>query len=1359
MELHVTLASAPPSAFPAREIVVDTSALRTGAALVDRLQAAGYTGPFTVEGTPLAALIPYSGDLTPGAVIVCGASPATIGRTRLPHLLLVVHSGPDAGQVVPLTRGSYTIGRAASDIVLADPALSRNHALLTVTEDSILLEDLDSVNGTFVDGESITTASVTVATALRLGASRCSIELIDDPGWTAAGPGDVLEPLPVGLDVPKEPSRILVLTALLPLVLGVVLALTTGMWFFLAFSALSAVTGLVPLLTYRRSAAAFTSAVHDAAERDRERRCRAVPDAGQTAVDALRAAHLAASDASREAETTPHAVLLGLGLADQPANLSVGRTDTPFTPPLLPNVPLLVPYSPSVNDGIHRRRFTVAGDVEAVRGVMRAFLLQVAHPRSGPAFVLCWGPGRALPHHARFLPNVRLTHDPRVLASFAELEGVLLVFQLSDDLPEVAGAADVFVIRFLLGSTPAVGTTLGRLGTDEAAMTVAAGVARAWISGREYEVTPDRVSARTFERTARDLARAAALDDGSRPWERTARTTSFPVLPRSASLWSADLMPGMLETSTPRRWSSSDPKSPTAHLGQSARGRLSINLVKDGPHLLVGGTTGSGKSEFLRTLVLGLALEQPPEHLTMLLIDYKGGSGLGALAALPHCVGYLTDLSSESTARALTSLRAELRRREGLCAEWGAHDLDELRTVAPSSCPPRLVVVIDEFRMLSDEVPTAVPDLMKIAALGRSLGVHLILATQRVQGAVTPDMRANITSSVLLRVQTVLESQDLLGSAVAAQIPIDLPGRAFLRRGAGGPIEFQVASASEAPPSQDSAGWQDVDAYLGEGSADAGEAVATSTGLEQVAMALTAAVGRSTDRRPHRPVLPPLPARLSAAACAAFRPVVREGGGQMAGESPAAVTLGLADYPERQEQRLLIWRPADHSHLALVGLPGSGVAEALASIVSSLPATDPDVHLYLLDGDGSLARCSRSPHVGASVRSSETKRAARVLERLCGLPLEGRGDVPAVVLVVSGWARWISQFRQGRSARAEEDLHALVRDGATTGVTVIVTGDRELTTSRFFALMPNRVYLPLGAHQETTMTWPKMPQIDALAGRGFAQGRITGSSGEGVCQLVLDDAAAELQNRPPALPPFRVHPLPSTIDVNVLYAALPPRRAQESDDLALGVYGDDLRPYSISLGAGEAYLLLGHAASGRTTALRVLAESASRLQPHRTVLSPSPPASGPEILAYWRGLPARADDDWSSCILLVDDADRLPTDVHAVLSGLVARGAAAVLSAKPGPSLMTRVPLSLQARGMGRGFILSPRAPSDGDAFGIRLDVEGTSVPGRGYACEPTGAVEVQIARAPDGRPPESATHGTGEGNATAFCRPRSSAR
>lgn len=1366
MELHVTLASAPPSAFPAREIVVDTTALRTGSALVDRLQAAGYSGPFTVGGTPLAALIPHSGDLMQGAVIVCGTSPATTERSRLPHLLLVMHSGPDAGQMFPLTRGSYTIGRAASDIVFADPALSRNHALLTVTEDSILLEDLDSVNGTFVDGESITTASITVAAALRLGASRCSIELIDDPGWTAAGTGDVLEPLPVGLDVPKKPSQVLVLTALLPLVLGVVLALTTGMWFFLAFSALSAVTGLVPLLTYRRSAAAFTSAVRDAAQRDRGRRYRAVPDAGQIAIDALRAARPAASNASREAQATPHAVLLRLGLADQPANLSVGRTDAPFTPPLLRNVPLLVPCSPSGNDSTRTRTFTVAGDAEAVRGVMRALLLQVAHPRSGAVSVVCWGPARALPHHARFLPNVRLTHDPRVLASFARIEGVLLLFQLSEDIPEMAGAADVFVIRFLLGSTPAVGTAPGTAGTVEATMTLAAGVARAWISGHGYEVTPDRVSARTFERTARDLARAAALDDGSRSREPLARTT-FPGLPRSASLWSEDLMPGTLETSMPRRWSSSDPKNPTAHLGQSARGRLSINLVKDGPHLLVGGTTGSGKSEFLRTLVLGLALDQPPENLTMLLIDYKGGSGLGALAALPHCVGYLTDLSSESTARALTSLRAELRRREGLCAEWGAHDLDELRTVSPSSCPPRLVVVIDEFRMLSDDVPTAVPDLMKIAALGRSLGVHLILATQRVQGTVTPDMRANITSSVLLRVQTALESQDLLGSAVAAQIPIDLPGRAFLRRGSGGPIEFQVASSSDAPPSYDSAGWQDVDAYLGEGSADAGGAVAKSTGLmnkhamlEQVAKALTAAVGRSTDRRPHRPVLPPLPARLSAAACAAFRPVVREGGGPTAGDSRAALTLGLADYPERQEQRLLIWHPADHSHLALIGLPGSGVAEALASLVSSLPAADPDVHLYLLDGDGSLARCSSSPQVGAHVRSSETKRAARVLERLCGLPLEGSGDAPAVVLVVSGWARWISQFRQGRSARAEEDLHALVRDGATTGVTVIVAGDRELTTSRFFALMPNRVYLPLGAHQETTMTWPKMPQIDALVGRGFAQGRITGSSGEGVCQLILDDATAELENQAPALPPFRVHPLPSTIDVDVLYAALPPRRAQESDGLVLGVYGDDLRTYSITLGAGEAYLVLGHAASGRTTALRVLAESASRFQPHRTVLSPSSQASGPEVIAYWRGLPTRADDvDWSSCILLVDDADRLPTDVQNVLSGLVGRGAATVLSARPGPSLMTRVPLSLQARAMGRGFVLSPKSPNDGDVFGVRLDVEGTSIPGRGYACEPSGAVEVQLARASDGRPPESTSHGAGQGGATAFFRPRSSAR
>ncbi|WP_434993705.1 FtsK/SpoIIIE domain-containing protein [Arthrobacter sp. Ld5] len=1343
MDLHLTLAGAPPRTFPPREIVVDTDTLRTGAALADRLAADGYRGPFTVDGVPLGALLPHTGGFVHGAVIVCGAVPGPPAPAPLPHLAFVVHTGPDAGQVIPLTRGSYVVGRAAADITIADPALSRRHALLTVAEDSIVLEDLGSANGTFVDGVAITTADITDAADLRVGASRCGIELIDAPGWTPTDPRSVLEPLPVHAALPDTPSRLLVLTALLPLVLGVVLALTTGMWFFLAFSALSALTGLVPLMTHRRKAAVFAAEVRDAAGRDCARRRSAAPDPGQTGLDALRASRRPPSGAAPIEREEPDFVLLRLGLTDQPANLTVARSGSPFEAPVLDGVPLLLPCPGTTGAGEASCTlpFTISGDRAAVDCVLRALLLQAAHPRSGAPTLVCWGAARFLPHHARFLPNVHLTHDPGVLTALAARAALLLVFQLAEDLPALAGAVQVVVLRFAAGPPPGGPPSSGG-GRGGEGMLLTDGKALVTLGGGEYEVLPDGVSARTFERSARLLARAAALDPASSARCRSTRPGTASALPASVSLWSAELRPDTLAPAVAGRWSSSDGGHATACVGRSADGPLSIDLVKDGPHLLVAGTTGSGKSEFLRTLVLGLALHHPPDHLTLLLIDYKGGSGLGPLASLPHCVGGLTDLSGESTARALTSLRAELRRRERLCSGYSVRDLDELRRAAPLACPPRLVIVIDEFRMVSDDVPSAVPDLMRIASLGRSLGVHLVLATQRAQGAVTPDMRANITTSVLLRVQTPLESQDLLGTSAAADLPVDIPGRAFLRRGSEAPVAFQTASASAPPPADHGGGWQDVATHIGGPSArpalgGAPDAAGTvrrqpsdTVGDDAVDRAVEAlrSVAGGGAAHPRRPVLPPLPRALSTTACRAFPPVTAGNDTPVTGPA-GGVALGVADFPDRQAQRLLLWRPRDHSHLAVVGLPGSGGARALAAVVAGLPELDPDVHLYLLDGDGTLSDGSRYPQTGAYVRADETRRAGRVLERLAGLA-GPPGEGPGIVLVVTGWGRWSSQFRQGRLARAEEDLHTLVRDGAFRGVTVCIGGDRELTAARFFALLPNRVYLPLGTQQETTLTWPKLPPLDAVAGRGLVQGRITGAWGDGVCQLVQDGTRPGRPGTPPARPPFPVHRLPRTVDAARLHARSSPELRRGSIDLPVGVYGDDLEPYAISLRPGEVFLVLGRPGAGRTTTIRVLRDAAARLRPRPAVVAPPDGACPSESMGFWKELVASgARPPASDCLLLVDDADHLPAGIHQVLAGLVAQGAAAVLAAVPGPSLAARVPLAAQVRGLGRGLVLSPRSPGDGDFLGVRLDPDGAAIPGRGYACDPSEVVEVQVAR------------------------------
>src|SRR5690606_37056086 len=159
--------------------------------------------------------------------------------------------------------------------------------------------------------------------------------------------------------------------------------------------------------------------------------------------------------------------------------------------------------------------------------------------------------------------------------------------------------------------------------------------------------------------------------------------------------------------------------------------------------------------ELLQALLLGLALTRSPADLALVLVDFKGGASLGPCPGLPHVVGRVTDLDPGLAARALAGVRAELRRRARVLADHGAPDVDAL----PSGTLPRLVVVFDEFRAPTDDLPELLPGLLRTAAQGRSLGVHLVLATQRPGGAVGPDLRANVGARVALRVTDPAESR------------------------------------------------------------------------------------------------------------------------------------------------------------------------------------------------------------------------------------------------------------------------------------------------------------------------------------------------------------------------------------------------------------------------------------------------------------------------------------------------------------------------------------------------------------------------------------------------------------------------
>ncbi len=242
------------------------------------------------------------------------------------------------------------------------------------------------------------------------------------------------------------------------------------------------------------------------------------------------------------------------------------------------------------------------------------------------------------------------------------------------------------------------------------------------------EVRPDHVGPGWSARVARGITAIRDVSDEDNAVE----------LPSSSRLLDVLRLEPPTADAIAQRWNAGGGMSTLAVIGESYDGPFAIDIRRDGPHGLVAGTTGSGKSELLQTFVASLAAANRPDAMTFVLIDYKGGSAFKDCARLPHTVGMVSDLDGHLTERALASLSAELKRREEILLHAGAKDIEDYndtRRLKPRLDPlPRLILIIDEFASLVAELPDFVTGLVGIAQRGRSLGVHLILATQRPAG-------------------------------------------------------------------------------------------------------------------------------------------------------------------------------------------------------------------------------------------------------------------------------------------------------------------------------------------------------------------------------------------------------------------------------------------------------------------------------------------------------------------------------------------------------------------------------------------------------------------------------------------------
>jgi DNA segregation ATPase FtsK/SpoIIIE, S-DNA-T family len=555
------------------------------------------------------------------------------------------------------------------------------------------------------------------------------------------------------------------------------------------------------------------------------------------------------------------------------------------------------------------------GPPALARAAARAAILQCADA-ADPETSLIAGPGGhwdwldLLPHRATGARSGRL----RVVEGPGEVE---VATPPGPGVREGDGAVVVFAIASAPASLPpGLGTVV------EVAAPRRAIVRR---NGREPRtIRPELVSEAEARATAQRFARIAV---------RAGLASSATVPPSAVAL--ADLI-----AEPAAGGSRTDRSSLAVAVGAGGAGPMELDLVA-GPHAMIAGTSGSGKSEFLVAWVGAMAARYAPDRVAFLLVDFKGGAAFEPVRDLPHLAGLVTDLDEDEAERAVASIRAELRHRERVLASAGVRGIAEL---PDGVVLPRLVVVVDEFQAMIERFGELGAVVSDVAARGRSLGVHLVLAAQRPNGVVREQVSANCGLRVSLRVLERADSVAVVGVDAAAALDPARPGRAVVDRGDGRIVEFQSALADRAT-------------------------------IESIAVRHPAVA------RPRRPWLDPLPTRIDldglegvlASSSSGPDSSPSSGPGDSHPRSGEALALGVVDEPESQRRTVARWTPAVDGPLLLLGAPGSGRSALLEAVAMQVARRHGTAAVARLEGPRSQVWDTLALLADASGRGSEVR--------------------------------------------------------------------------------------------------------------------------------------------------------------------------------------------------------------------------------------------------------------------------------------------------------------------------------------------------------------------------------------------------
>ncbi|MFB2598751.1 FtsK/SpoIIIE domain-containing protein [Herbiconiux sp. P17] len=812
-------------------------------------------------------------------------------------------------------------------------------------------------------------------------------------------------------------------------------------------------------------------------------------------------------------------------------------------------------------------------------------------------------------------------------------------------LAERGADADVHIVWSApsIGHLPAACRSFVSL--EQGAAEATAGQVR--LGEHTYPVACETVDAETAHRLARQLAPVvdvgAPIDDES-------------DLPRSVSYLSvagtdlAEIPEAVID-----RWRESNSiavrdgsplvrrkkeGSLRALVGHSGTEPFYLDIRNQGPHALVGGTTGAGKSEFLQSWVLGMAAAHSPDRATFLFIDYKGGAAFADCVALPHTVGLVTDLSPHLVRRALTSLRAELRYREHLLNRKKAKDLVSLEKTGDPDTPPSLLIVVDEFAALVQEVPEFVDGVVDVAQRGRSLGLHLILATQRPAGVIKDNLRANTNLRIALRMADADDSSDILGDPMAASFDQSIPGRGAAKTGPGRLAPFQTGylggwTTNEPPrPRIDmteldfgsGAVWEQPEIEAPETS-DPGP-----TDITRLVSSIRTAATMAGIPEPRKPWLD----ELAAVYDFSLLPNPR---------TDERLLLGVIDDPASQSQPTVFYEPDRDGNMAVYGTGGSGKSATLRMIAVAAAVTPRGgpVHVYGLDfGSSGLSMLQELPHVGAIIDGDDEERVIRLLRMLRDLVddrsarysavragsigeyrrLSGKAEEARILVLVDGIGAFRDQYEFGGHSAWFTTFSQIATDGRQVGVHIVIAGDRPNSVpASLGSTIQRRLVLRMANEDDYSLVNAPKDTLSAVSppGRGVMGGdevqiAMLGADPNVAVQAREIAKLAEAMTRQGVAPAEPVRTLGDSIALGSLPATASVPGGSPAGPV-IGVRDDSLAPFAFA--PRGALLVAGSAGSGRSTALASIATALRRADPGIRLVHISPRKTNLTPLPLW----------------------------------------------------------------------------------------------------------------------------------------------